>query len=365
MPQFNVDFFNRSLSFVHAVLIDQVPIDDDYISGAINVIDIESTQSVKKGQFIRIQNSDYSFFGIVTDVSPGEELTRVSFKPFINVFDEEVLFDTHLQGTGKALVRPTLEKLILDYISNTYVSTSDTNQRLPISVSIDSSITQTQDWSFGYRSEDVDMHHKPVNLYSEIIVPALAKYGIAIDINPSFHSKSLQLTITKRRYAFKIGADLPSVHVKTLKYDESNIGVNKLIIYNINNLSQFVTFYVHPDRTWDLDDTNRIVPVVQSINIVTPEDTSSTAFAEAALEAAYSALAGLEYDNLIELETYIDDENVGPLSLNIGQTVVVWYKGASYSSILTGRILDGSKITLLFGSNRIEYTKRRKLKGGT
>lgn len=364
MQQFNVDFFDRSLSFVHNTLIDSVPIDDDYISGAINVIDIESTFLVLRGQFIRLQNSVYSFFGIVTDVSPGEELTRVSFKSFINVFDEEVLFDTHLQGTGNPATRPTLERLIANFITDTYITTSDDSQYLPVSVSIDSSITQTQDWSFGYRSEDVNMHHKPVNLYSDLIVQSLIKYGIAITTRMSFSAQIIQLTITKLPSVFKISADLSSVTVKTLRYNEQNTGTNKLMIYNINDLTQSVTFYVHPDNSWDLDDVNRITPVIQAIKIVTPEDTTSTAFAEAALETAYSTLAGIEFDNLIELETYVDDQNVSPLDLDTGQMVMIWYKGASYKSILTGRILDGNKITLLFGSDRIEYTKRRKLNGG-
>lgn len=365
MPQYNVDFFNRNLSFAHNTLLDPVPIDDDYITGPINVIDIESTLMVVRGQFVRLKSEDYSFFGVVTDVSPGEETTRVSFKSFVNVFDEEVLFDTHLQGTGKPSTRPTLEKLIETYILSTYINTSDTSQRLPMTVTIDPLITQTQDWSFGYRSEDVDMHHKEVNLYSDIIVKALTKYGIAVVARPIFGLKKIELTITKRPNIFKISGDLPSVNVKTLRYNEQNTGVNKLVVYNFNNLSQSVTFYVHPDNTWDLNNTNRIVPVQQSVKIVTPEDATSEAFAEAALEAAYSALAGLEYDNLIELETYVDDVNVAPIDLVTGQMVAVWYQGASYSSILTGRILDGSKITLLFGSDRIEFTKRRKLRGGT
>ena len=61
---------------------------------------------------------------------------------------------------------------------------------------------------------------------------------------------------------------------------------------------------------------------------------------------------------------YVDDVNITPMELYIGQVVEVYYKGASYKSILTGRILDGNKITLIFGSERIEYTKRRKLNGG-
>ena len=364
MQQYNVDFFKRDMTFVHNTLIDSVPIDDDYISSAINVIDIESTFLVAVGQFIRIQNSEYSFFGVVSDVSPGEYTTRVSYKSFITVFEDEVLFNTHLQGTGNASTRPTLESLIRTYLTNTYINTSDTQQILPISVTIDSNITQTLDWSFGYRSDDEEVHHKELSLYSELIVPALCKYGVVIDVNPSFHDQVIYLTITKRSIAFNISADLQNVTVKTLKYNDHSIGTNKLVVYNANVLEHSVIFYVHTDRTWDLEDQDRVTPVIQALRIVMPSENTDEAFAEAALEAAYSMLAGVKFDNLIELETYIDDVNIAPLDLMIGQTVEIWYNGASYSSILTGKKCEGNKVTLLFGSDRIEYTKRVKLHGG-
>lgn len=364
MQQYNIDFFDRALTFVHNTIIDPVPIDDDYISSPINVIDIDSTLLVKVGQFIRIQNEEYSFFGNVTDVSPGEHETRVSFKSFLAIFDEEVLFDTHLQGTGNPSTRPTLEKLIFDYISDIYITNEDTLQRLPISVEIDSSITQTQDWSFGFRSEDEETHHTAINLYSELMVKSLNKYGVAIDINPVIHDKLIYLRITKRSVPFKIDADLASVTVKTLKYNDQAVGTNKLIVYNSLNFNQSVIFYVHPDQSWDLEDEDRITPVVRAIRIVNPEDGTSIAFAEAALEAAYSVLSGSEWDNLIELETYTDDANVNPLNISVGQEAVIYYKEASYKTILTGKKLEKNKITLLFGSNRIEYSKRRRLEGG-
>lgn len=362
MQQFNIDFFDRSLSFVHNTVIDPVTIDDDYISSAINVIDIDPTLLVSAGQFIRITNEDYTFFGIVTDVSPGDHLTRVNFKSFLTIFDEEVLFDTHLQGTGNPNVRPTLEALIAAYISDTYITNDDLYQRLPLEVYIDPSITQTQDWSFNFRSDNEETHHTAINLYSELMVKSLNKYGVVIDVNPIFYNRTIYLRITKRLNPFKISADLPNVVVKTLKYNDQTVGTNKLIVYNSNDFSQSVIFYVHPDRTWDLDDQDRISPVVREIKIVTPEDDTSTAFAEAALEAAYGSLSGSEWDNLIELESYVDDINVMPMELFIGQVVSIYYKEAVYTSILTGRILDRSKITLLFGSDRIEYTKRYKLK---
>lgn len=358
MQQYNIDFFDRTLTFVYNTVIDPVTIDDDYISSTINVVDIDPTYLVSTGQFIRIQNEEYSFFGVVTEVSPGDYQTRVSFKSFLTVFDEEVLFDTHLQGTGSPNVRPTLEALLAGYISDMYITNSDTYQRLPISVEIDSGITQTQDWSFGFRSDNEELHHTTVYLYSELLVYALNKYGVVVDVNPVFHDKTVHLRVTKRLRPFRISADLASVTVKTLKYNNQTLGTNKLVIYNADNFSQKIIYYVHNDRTWDDENRDRVVPVIQETRIVSP---GSGSFEEAAVETGYSILSGTAWDNIIELDTYTDDINVAPMELSIGQVVSIYYKEAIYTSILTGRVLDQNKITLMFGSDRIEYTKRSRL----
>lgn len=364
MQQFNVDIFNRDMTFAHNASIDATSVDDDYISASLNLIEIPATQVVENGQFIRLQNEDYSFFGIITEVSPGEFATRIGFRSFLTIFDEEVLFDTNWQGTGNAGIRPTLETVIRNFISDTYITSSDTYQRLPIVVSIDSSITQTLNWSLGLRSDRDTSHYTVANLYSEVIVSALKEYGIAIKVEPVFHDHIINLTITKKPTPFKISADQENVVVKTLKYSDKNVGVNKLIVYNEDNYSQSLTFYVHPDKSWNTTNSDRIAPVVRGIKLVTPQEDTVSSFEEAAVEAAYSELSSSSWDNCIELETYVDDVNITPMELEIGQAVTVYYKEASYTSILTGRNLDGSKITLIFGSDRIKYSKRYKYNGG-
>lgn len=364
MQQFNVDIFNRDMTFAHNASIDATSVDDDYISASLNLIEIPATQVVENGQFIRLQNEDYSFFGIITEVSPGEFATRIGFRSFLTIFDEEVLFDTNWQGTGNAGVRPTLETVIRNFISDTYITSSDTYQRLPIVVSIDSSITQTLNWSLGLRPDRDTSHYTVANLYSGIIVPALKEYGIAVKVEPVFHDHIINLTITKKPTPFKISADQENIVVKTLKYSDKNVGVNKLIVYNEDNYSQSLTFYVHPDKTWNTTNSNRITPVVRGIKLVAPQEDTVSSFEEAAVEAAYSELSSSSWDNCIELETYVDDVNITPMELEIGQVVTVYYKEASYTSILTGRNLDGSKITLIFGSDRIKYSKRYKYNGG-
>ena len=121
-------------------------------------------------------------------------------------------------------------------------------------------------------------------------------------------------------------------------------------------------FFVHTDRTFSVDETqNRITPVVRDVKGTQPDSDvtdPSTAFAVAALDVAYSVFSGIEWDNLIELETFISDDNIRPMSMEIGQTIKLWYKGGTYQSILTGKTIGTDGITLLFGSERIQYSKR-------
>lgn len=364
MQRFNVDVFDRTVSFVYNATVDATSVDDDYVSASLNIVEVPATQLVETGHFIRLQNDNYYFFGIVTEVSPGEVSTRIGFKSFLTIFDEEVLFDTNWQGTGHAATRPTLETVIRNFISDTYVNPSDTYQRLPLVVTIDATITETLDWSFGIRPEKDTSHYAVANLYSDIIVRAIKEYGVAITVEPVFYDRKVHLTITKRPTPFKISADQDNVVVKTLKYSDKTVGINKLIVYNADNYNQNITFYVHPDKTWNTTNSNRITPVSRGVKLVTPQENTVDSFVEAATEAAYSELSSSSWDNCIELEVYVDDANITPMTLYIGQVVEIYYKGASYKSILTGRILDGDKITLIFGSERIEYTKRRKLNGG-
>lgn len=366
MQQYNVDIFDRQLNFVFNASAPVTSIDDDYISSTVNTVEVPATDLVKSGQFIRLESDTFSFFGVVTDASPGEHVTSIQFKSFITVFDEDFLFDSLLQRSA-SLSHQTLEETIEKYIQELYITNTDSSQNLPITITVDPSIKQTEVWALGMATENDSTYFCIGNLYKNMIVTALKKYGIVIDVVPDLSEKLIKLRITKKTTAVKIDADLKNVYMKTLKYKNKSAGTNKLVVYNIENFNQSVTFYVHTDDSWDDEDRDRVIPVIREIRSVTPDSDiadPSAAFMVAATEAAYSSISGSAYDNLIELETYIGDPIVKPEELRIGQSVSISYKGAKYTSILTGRKINNSKITLLFGSERIEYSKRVAMNGG-
>lgn len=371
MRQYNVEFFGRAdLRYKHRDTVYDTLIDDDYISASTSTIEISSTDKVINGDYIYLTDEDIKFFGVVSDVSPGEFRTTVTFKPFISIFDEPFLFDTNNQGTSNTNHR-TLEATIAYYISSLYVNPSDSLQALPIVVTNSvPAANQIAKWSLNLTPDTEGSHYCLINLYSVLIVNALKKYGISIKVEPRFSGTSpkIYLTIENNTASlFKIDANLDNVDVKTLKYNDRPTGVNKLIVYNTDDYTQSLTFYVHTDRTWDHENNRRIYPVVRECSSVAPNseyEDPLEGFAVAAVDTAFSSLSGLEWDNLIELDTMINDPIVKPLDIKIGQNVSIWYKGGSYSSILTGRSFQTNSVTLLFGSERIRYSKRIRTNGG-
>lgn len=370
MIQYNIDFFDRKLEFKDNDQDVDLSIDDDYLTITTNRVTVKRGAAVETGDFIRIERGDASFFGVVSNVSPGELSTIVDYKPFVSLFDENIFFDVRDQyktvkqsGSSKKINAATLENTIKKYITDYYISSGDSNQNMNLIVSVGS---QTPSWTLGIYSDNENIPYSIRSLYKDILVTALKQYGIAINVVPDFDRKQISLVISKNTYTLDVDGDLSNVNVKTLKYNDKPNGTNKLEVYDATtyNPLQKVTFYVHPDRTWDLEDKNRITPVVRNIRMVMPDSETedpAEAFAIAALDAADSELSGLQWDNLIELEAMPNDELIDPLNLEFGQPVSLWYQNGRYESILTGRTINSDSILLTFGSERIKFTKRIKL----
>lgn len=371
MIQYNIDFFDSNLEFKYNAQATDLSIDEDYLTISSNQVVIPPTTAVETRDFIRVDRGDSSFFGVVSSVEPGEKETKVIYKPFVSLFDEDILFDVRYQnktvertvdGVKSKVNQYSLETVIKRYIDSYYVSASDTNQNLSMSVSVRS---ETLPWTLDIYPDNDYTPYSIRGLYKEILVPAMKQYGIALNVVPDFNTKHITVTISKSSFSLDIDGDLDNVIVKTLKYNDKPVGTNKLEVYNAYDASQPpVIFYVHPDRTWDVEDKNRIVPVARSIRMVMPDSETEDepeAMALAALDAADSELSGLEWDNLIELETSPADELIDPMNLEFGQSISLWYKQGKYVSILTGKSIMSDAVTLIFGSERVKFTKRIKL----
>ena len=424
MALYKVDFFTynrsaRTLTNVHHDMVEDPIIDDDYIAMNASTISIQPTDLVSYGQYIYISGA-YKFLGFVTGASTTGGATNVSFKPFIAQFDEDILFNVKYQHRGDM----TLENVIYDLLRKYYIyapdSTSTTYcrdllQTLPLVVS---TTTQTSNWGFNIKPDVEGKNWCKCGFYGTVLTNAMKNYGVALHVKPHFQETTTINGLTYNGYfeieigkptsagidqVFNIDADLPGVNVTELQLDEKLSVVNKLMIVNTDDylLDESIVYYVHPDKTYDTSNSNRITPVVRQLEYVTPEkveayDNTKTydvgdyctrngttykckvaitqaenfnsshwkavdtdqPFKDAAAEIAYSTLSGLEWNNLIELEVYMTNDLVKPIDLKIGQKVSIRRAEGTYTSMLTGKRY-GTEVTLTFGSERIDFTKRR------
>lgn len=362
MQQYSVDIFDRTLTYVFNEQTIINSIDDDYISPKTNSISVSSLpESVIAGYFILLKNDKTSFFGLITDISPGEYTTTIQFSSFITVFSDSVLYWVPQQGT-ETNHTTTLENSIRGVISGNYITNADTLARLPATIAIDPNITQIARWTLGIARARDGLNYATPSVYSNIIVPALKMYGVSIKVSPDFNAKKVNLLITKSTKTLNIKGDQDDIVVRTLKYNDRPLGVNKLTVVSGLNTNNTLTFYVHPDRTFDTVNSDRITPVAFETRIIFPKDNTTAEFQLSAIEEAYNVFSGSAWDNYIELEVGYDNKNINPMELEIGQQITLWYKGATYTSILTGKILEDSSAVLLFGSERVQYSKQ--IKGG-
>ena len=373
MVQYNVDFFTRDLVFVHNDSTSINEITEDYISVQNNTIEIGLTEKVQNGQFIYMTSELDTFFGVVTDVKKGKDVLTISYKSFLCLFDEDMLFDTDLQkqnttnpSGGAKINSKSLERMLKDTIDEIYVHSEDSAQNLRLIVEAE---TNTMQWGFNLKSDTEGTHYCIIGLYKVLLVNALKKYGVALRAVPDFTNRYLRIYIRAQSGfdVLDIDGDLDNITVKTLKVNDRPNGTNKLTVYNTDDYSDYLDFYVHTDRSWDAEDTDRITPVVREVKAAMPDrsiEDPDEAFVEAALDVAYGVLSGLAWNNLIELELAPADELVKPASLLFGQKIRLWYKNGTYESILTGRTISDESILLMFGSERISFTKRYKINGG-
>ena len=363
MRQYSIDIFDRNLTFKYHDFANSVPkIDDDYLSLVTNSLETGSTDRISVGDFIRIESTDINYFGVVTDATPGDKITTVQFRSLLSIFDTDFLFDTNDQKKTNDQNARTLESEIAHYLVEIFEASDDPSQNYSV-FSISAVTNSVTKWGFNITPDTEGSHYSIIGLHSVLLARALKQYGVAINVSPHFNAKRIDISIGVVHSKFTIDADLDSVDVTALKVNDRPNGTNKLIIYNTYDYLESAVFYVYTDRTWGMDKTTkRIVPVVREVRGVQPyedeEIDPEDAFPMAAVDTAYDTLSGLEWDNLIELETMSNDPLIEPLNLKFGQQITMRYKNGTYTSILTGKAFDGNVVKLIFGSERITFTKR-------
>lgn len=351
MRLYSVEIFSRDFQLIQHYNATDPIYAYDYLSAVENSVLLPYLAAVRIGQYIRISDGDLEFFGVISAVDTGAVAagySEVKYKPFLSIFDQQILFDTDLQGSAVSL-----EQMIADQITAGWIQSGDTSQDVPgLSVT---TVSTTTGWGFHLTSDVEGMHKCVINFQQVILMRALTKYRVACVVHPDFtqHTVTIEIGVPQAP-RMTIEADLPSVIDKSFLLMETSQSINKVIVYDKADMVTNMTFYLHPDGSYDTTDADRMLPVLQAVRLADVEEGQS--FTDAAYTLAGQDLGGMEYRNLIELTVLNDDGLVLASSMTIGQECDIISNGSTYTSIMTA-IERGSVTKLTFGAVRVDLTQ--------
>ena len=352
MLPFNVEIFDRqTMQFIGHDTVGEFEFEDDYLVPQQSRVVIRDLGLEPKNQFIQIRGNGISYVGVISDISdnPQYGTQEIQFGSFIySLLNLDVLIDTSQQGVG------SLESFLKGMIDALFVNNTDSSQNISGLTTV--AATSTTGWGFNLKSETAGQHHLIANMYSSLIVRSLSKYSVAINPEFNFTAKTITLRIGRVDDVTNIEADLPSVISSRVVFQQANNLLNKLVVFNQADYSQHVDYYLHPGGSYSTSATDRILPVVLRMTSTAAEEGQT--FAAAAQQTASEIFGQITYENLIEVSVMDVDSLFSPLSMQIGQVVNVYSNGTAYASVYSGRKSSKGIWTLIFGTIRLDLTRR-------
>lgn len=347
MPAFNLEVFNRAMEPKGHTTVEKFIHSEDYLTLPDTMITVNEQIDAMGGDFIRIQGGDNEIFGILQDPIDNRITGEQRFKEFVSLFDANILFDTTLQGGSIPL-----EYVIEDYIKKGWIENGDTAQNIPgLRTEI---ISNTRSWGFNLTSDVEGSGKTMINFQGVLLRRALTEYRIGVYAYPDFASKTIVLRIGRRsEEPTVIEADLPTVLSKTIMAENRANAINKVIVYNRQNLMETpIIYYLHPNGTFDTINRDRITPVVYSMIYAEGESFDASAAAEA------GKIFQTESNNYADM---ILLNEADAAKMEIGQQARIISNGSSILAVLTGKE-SGTTTRLIFGTQRLELTKILKMR---
>lgn len=347
MSLYNIELFKKDFSYVSSYQVASLTYEFDYLASSNNKLQLPAAISAEKGDYIRIASDSDRLFGVVEKVTDSDTFYTITYKPFLSIFDTNMYMDRNL------LKSVSLETWIKQVIENYFVNNSDALQNLNAA-----NITLTSETL----KASLDNESNVENLY-DLLKTALSRYGVRVDADVDVGSKIVNISIGKSAASERyIEADLPNIIKKEFTTTSSNkASVNKLYVVNDKKESEKLIYYLTRSGTVTKNaaEDERITPVIfDTVYASAGEDET---FEEVAYDKALSELT-TGYENLIELTVLKSDGIVRPDTWNIGDKAKIRKGAREYESILTGKKYSDSTITLMFGSIRLELTKKIKKK---
>lgn len=344
MMPYNIEILDRDFIYRSSYQTQEIEYHEDYLAMDSSRAVVAKIKAME-GDYIRISGTA-NHIGIVTACEDKGTKYEIQFKPMLMLTDVDVHYDR------ETLKTTPLEAWIAGILNDTFRDNPDMLQNITGFSAV--SLSET-------KNVVINLESNIGNLYS-IITEALVKYSVVVDFEIDVNKKSLTACIRARnKESPTIEADLPNILSRLFVIRQAEKTVNKMSVYNENDESEYMDFYMLEDGSIVTDSTaaGRISPVVFAAAYITHEADDAQTFAEAAYEKAFSSMQAADYNNLIELTVLNDDDLVCPDLLEIGQRVKIIRSGIMYETVLTGKVV-GKTTKLIFGAVRLELTKKIK-----
>ncbi len=376
MRLYNVEIFDRNMNYVCNSIAEDIRYKSDYIDPERFDVEVASKDITGIGinYYIHLKSTNEDYIGIITHYEEKSDgVLRIRVAEIPSLFDLEIMIDVKDFNY-------TFEQYIKKWIDALYVN-GDASMRIPFDVRVSS---QTASWTIEYeiRNEPKEDEEEPpvqvafINLFDDVILPAFTSHQIRLEYSVDINNKKIVIDIGKNTApSITIETDLPNIIDKSVTIKKANNETNKIIVYNQEDYRQVITYYLHPDGTFNKTNSNRVTPVSYKLleakketEREKPEGSNeyieivTKTFEEVAHEKATETFGKNKYTNLIELEVFNDDDSLVPTALKVGQVVSVISDGNIYNSILTGRQINKTT-RLIFGTVRLELTKLLKGRG--
>jgi len=337
---YKMEIFTQGLEFRSVSTMARPNIQFDYLTLESTSIEVPSIIA-QKGDYARISTvSGEPFYqGIVADIQEKKDGQKLKLLPLLSLLDVPVYYDRRILQNG------SLENFLATVIRDTYQNNTDTLQNLPgIEVDV---FSQTMKTKLNIKSN--------VHEFWDIAVKALTMYDIVINVQLDIGRKKLRFTIGKAVDNLHVlESNLPNCIEKNMVMSDRYGEINKSTYIKSEDETQKITYYLYEDGTIGTQDKDRITPVFFSVEYIE----GSEDFEQDALNRATEQLLPQKYEQLIELSFWEGDPLMEPNTWRIGDQGAIYIGDKVYTSILTGFESKNGIKTLIFGSIRMELTKK-------
>lgn len=318
MRPFELEIFDRQFNYrAHALIgADEFQWQQDMLSGVNNTIKLYGTDIVIRenpasgstgdgtvaiSDYVRIITNTYSFSGVVKKLEKEDDTLIITYTDFTSLFNHEVFTDP-LEVTNS-----TIENYIAKLLTLSFISNSDTSQRIPgLTITVVTATVGVFDFV------DPSKKMAVINILNDLIYPAFKKYLVGLYVHFDIGNKNINVEIRRKATNIikTIESDLPNVMDKNVLIRGTSTEINKLTIIDDDEEHDFpkYNYYLHTDYTYDTNgSTNRLLPVINDMELV---DMNTLA------EAGYwTANAGILYAaDLIELDRTLTNSEVSNIS---------------------------------------------------